>query len=106
MNARRAFGTFAAVAFILAATCAASSAQTWNAWPRDAGWGSVPFFGFGFNWRRSALPTPSYVLHPYPEVPEYVVSSDAVAYCSRRFRSYDPISGTYLSLDGVRRPCP
>jgi hypothetical protein len=31
---------------------------------------------------------------------------DAVAYCMRRFRSYDPRSGTYLGYDGYRHPCP
>jgi hypothetical protein len=28
------------------------------------------------------------------------------AYCSQRFRSYDPASGTYLGYDGLRHPCP
>lgn len=28
------------------------------------------------------------------------------AYCSRRYRSYDPRSGTYLNNDGNRYPCP
>jgi hypothetical protein len=28
------------------------------------------------------------------------------AYCMRRFRSYDPRSGTYLGFDGLRHPCP
>ncbi|MDD1534162.1 MULTISPECIES: BA14K family protein [unclassified Bradyrhizobium] len=28
------------------------------------------------------------------------------AYCSQRFRSYDPGSGTYLGYDGQRHPCP
>jgi hypothetical protein len=32
--------------------------------------------------------------------------SSAVAYCSQRFRSYDPASGTYLGYDGYRHPCP
>jgi hypothetical protein len=31
---------------------------------------------------------------------------DAVAYCMRRFKSYDPQSGTYLGYDGQRHPCP
>jgi BA14K-like protein len=31
---------------------------------------------------------------------------DDVAYCSQRFRSYDPRSGTYLGGDGYRHPCP
>ncbi|MBO0734781.1 MAG: BA14K family protein [Methylocapsa sp.] len=30
----------------------------------------------------------------------------AIAYCSRRFRSYDPRTGTYLGTDGNRHPCP
>jgi hypothetical protein len=33
-------------------------------------------------------------------------NSNAVAYCSQRFRSYDPRSGTYLGYDGYRHPCP
>lgn len=31
---------------------------------------------------------------------------DAVAYCSQRFKSYDPASGTYLGYDGNRHSCP
>lgn len=34
------------------------------------------------------------------------VAGDAVAYCSQRYRSYDPASGTYLGYDGLRHPCP
>ena len=30
----------------------------------------------------------------------------AVAYCMRRFKSYDPGSGTYLGYDGYRHACP
>ncbi len=30
----------------------------------------------------------------------------AVAYCERRYRSYDAASGTYLGYDGRRHPCP
>lgn len=32
--------------------------------------------------------------------------NNAIAYCSQRFRSYDPASGTYLGKDGYRRSCP
>lgn len=31
---------------------------------------------------------------------------DAIGYCMRRYRSYDPQSMTYLGSDGYRRPCP
>lgn len=33
-------------------------------------------------------------------------AGDAHAYCSQRFKSYDPASGTYLGYDGNRHPCP
>jgi hypothetical protein len=33
-------------------------------------------------------------------------NANAVAYCSQRFRSYDPATGTYLGYDGLRHPCP
>ncbi|HTQ81830.1 MAG TPA: BA14K family protein [Pseudolabrys sp.] len=29
-----------------------------------------------------------------------------MAWCARRYRSYDPASGTFLGLDGYRHPCP
>jgi hypothetical protein len=32
--------------------------------------------------------------------------ADDNAYCSQRFKSYDPASGTYLGYDGYRHPCP
>ncbi len=31
---------------------------------------------------------------------------DAIGYCMRRYRSYDPQSMTYMGTDGYRRPCP
>lgn len=34
------------------------------------------------------------------------VYSDAVRYCMRRYRSYDPESGTYIGFDGYQHPCP
>lgn len=33
-------------------------------------------------------------------------ANDAVAYCERRFRSYDAATGTYLGYDGLRHRCP
>lgn len=32
-------------------------------------------------------------------------SSDWVAYCSSKYRSFDPSTGTYMGYDGQRRPC-
>jgi hypothetical protein len=33
-------------------------------------------------------------------------AGDADAYCTQRYRSYDPASRTYLNNDGNRYPCP
>ena len=57
----------------------------------------------------SALAAPYYD-RPYRSYPRSTYygrpSDDAVAYCSSRFRSYDPASGTYLGYDGLRHACP
>ena len=42
-------------------------------------------------------------LEPVPQVAE---EDDALAYCERTFRSFDPASGTYLGYDGERHACP
>ncbi len=39
----------------------------------------------------------------YYDGPSY---RSSVGYCARRFRSYDPGSGTYVGYDGFRHPCP
>jgi hypothetical protein len=88
--------TVALGAYLVLLSCLPSAAQTWNAWPRDQGWGSVPPFGLGFNWRRP------YVV----QGPEYVVTAEEVAYCARRFRTYDATTQTYLARDGLRYYCP
>ena len=38
--------------------------------------------------------------------PRRGASPEAVAACARKYRSYDPRSGTFLSNDGMRKPCP
>ncbi len=30
---------------------------------------------------------------------------DFIAYCSRKYRSFDPVDGTFLATDGNRYPC-
>lgn len=50
--------------------------------------------------------SPSYcgpveVVRPAP-----VYGDPAVAACARRYRSYDPVSQTFLGRDGIRRSCP
>ena len=43
---------------------------------------------------------------PPPPAPVMTTDGDSVAWCARRYRSYDPRSGTYLGSDGYRRACP
>jgi hypothetical protein len=51
---------------------------------------------FGSNPWRAAVPYPSQVV---------IGSARDPSYCVRRFRSYDPVSGTFVGRDGVRHPC-
>lgn len=55
-------------------------------------------------------PAPVYVAPPVYAAPRAygysVEDTDAVAYCSRRFRSYNPETGTYIASGGVVRACP
>jgi hypothetical protein len=38
-------------------------------------------------------------------VNSYAMEEQDSSYCARRYRSYDPASGTYLGYDGRRHPC-
>ena len=58
---------------------------------------SAPYYdGYGPGYYA---PPPGYYAAP-------AADQSAVAYCARRYRSYDPASGTYLNNDGNRYPCP
>jgi MFS family permease len=66
------------------------------------GWG-----GFAAGAALGALLATPYYYRGCPYYYDYGPPSDsAVAYCLRRFKSYDPRSGTYLGYDGYRHPCP
>jgi hypothetical protein len=76
------------------------------------GWGYRRWYGPGIGFATglaigSAFASPYYYA-PAPRVYYGVPSrsSDEIAYCSRRFKSYDVASGTYLGYDGQRHPCP
>jgi hypothetical protein len=57
-------------------------------------------------------PAPVYVAPPVYAAPVpraygySVEDTDAIAYCSRRFKSYNPETGTYIAKGGVVRACP
>jgi hypothetical protein len=52
-------------------------------------------------------PTPGY-LPPAPDHagPPGASAGDPVTYCTQRYRSYNPQTGTYLGTDGQRHHCP
>jgi hypothetical protein len=67
---------------------------------RGGGYGGGIYFGGGPYWGG-----PAYAYDDdYVDAP--VAAGGDVAYCMRRFKSYDPRSGTYLGFDGLRHPCP
>jgi BA14K-like protein len=88
-------------------------------WGRGFGWG----FGAGFLGGAiigSALARP-YYYGPGPYYPYYgpayypppaygpgyyPAPADGGNGCARRYKSYDPASGTFLGHDGARHPCP
>jgi hypothetical protein len=84
-------------------------AVRWRGRGWHGGWG-----GFGAGLAAGAivggLLAAPYYRRPYYDGPAYYYYDDpgvdAVEYCIRRFRSYDPYSGTYLGYDGYRHPCP
>jgi hypothetical protein len=65
-------------------------------------YGYGPYYGPGPYY----APPPAVYGAPGPVYGPAPVAGNAVAYCSQRFRSYDPASGTYLGFDGLRHPCP
>ena len=91
----------------------AAGADVEMVWGRGFGWG----FGAGLLGGAivgGALAAPYY--GPYYYGPGYYppaygpgyypAPAGDPAYCARRYRSYDPATGTFLGYDGVRHPCP
>ncbi len=79
----------------------------WRHHNRGWGWGAgAAGFAAGALLGSALAPRPYYYYGPpvYAYQPGY--SGDAEGYCLRRFRSYDPRSGTYMGYDGRRHPCP
>jgi hypothetical protein len=66
--------------------------------------------GYGYGAGVVIGTTPFWGAPAYGYDDDYYVDAPAaggdVAYCMRRFRSYDPRSGTYLGNDGYRHACP
>lgn len=68
-------------------------------------YGPGPAYGYNYGPTYYAAPEPV-IVNPYTYGGGGYAGGDAEAYCMRRYRSYDPASGTYLNNDGNRYPCP
>jgi hypothetical protein len=77
------------------------------------------YYGYSYDPGYSYAPAPGYSYGPAPGNYNYGYSYSPgynsygyspgqrdAAYCTQRYRSYDPSSGTYLGYDGIRHPCP
>jgi hypothetical protein len=83
---------------------------------------AAPYYGYGPYYPGPYYPPPAPVYYGYPPPPPGypppgpgyapppgaagASAGDPVAYCTQRYRSYNPQSGTYLGIDGQRHPCP
>jgi len=65
---------------------------------------SRPWYGYGYGPSAYGYPYDTYDTYAYE--PGYSLGGDDIGYCQQRFRSYDPVSRTYLGYDGLRHPCP
>lgn len=67
--------------------------------PWGSFWGGVVggWLGSQLNRERPAADAPDEALEPW--------SREWYAFCSRRYRSFNPDDGTYLAFDGERRFC-
>lgn len=74
-------------------------------------WGGAPYYdyyapGYGYGWNPGGyIPAPGYAPAPGYER-GYQAGAADVASCMERFRSYDPVSRTYMGRDRRRHPCP
>jgi hypothetical protein len=63
-------------------------------------YGVAPGYTYGYSYPNYAY-APAYGdAYAYSEAP-----AGGTGYCARRYRSYDPASGTYMGYDGVRHVC-
>jgi len=87
-------------------------------WNRRRGFRGGPSISFGFGVGPDYYGDDSYAYNDYPAYDDsyayygnddgYVSANAGAdpAYCTQRYRSYDPASGTFLGYDGQRHPCP
>jgi hypothetical protein len=85
-------------------------------WDNRPGWGYRPGYGAGYAVGAAALgaglASSAYYggydsgYYGYADDQAYAASSDPIAECARRFKTYDPASQTYIKRKGERASCP
>ena len=100
---------FAAGALIGGAAAAVTQPWWGSGYSYYGDYGYYPGYAYGPGYGAA----PAYAYAPdydqgyvHGTAPGYAGAGRDDAYCSQRFRSYDPASGTYLGYDGIRHPCP
>jgi hypothetical protein len=104
----RSFKTIAAVSLALVVSAGMAEARSRHGghWHGGGGWGVGA--GIAAGALLGGLLAAPYYRDPYYYAPGYYgpLPGDPVAYCMRRFKTYDPRSGTYRGYDGYLHPCP
>jgi hypothetical protein len=102
------FGGLAGLAAgVIGGTVAAATSPLWA--PGYYGYYPGYAYGYapGYAYDNTYSYVPGYAYSPgYTYDQGYAMGGRNDAYCSQRYRSYDPASGTFLGYDGVRHPCP
>lgn len=99
------WGPGAVAADIVGGAVAAATSPLWA--PGYYDYYSGPGYAYGPAYVAPAYaPPPVYAAPDTTAVAESGPTSDGVAYCESRFRSYDPATGMYLGYDGRHHPCP
>jgi len=81
-------------------------------WHHRGGWGHRGYYnrgyhrGYGWGPAIGGLAAGAIIGGAIANSQAQAGMADADAYCSQRYRSYDPASGTYLGYDGNRHSCP
>jgi hypothetical protein len=75
-------------------------------------YGYRPYYAPGYYYGPPGpyYPAPGYGAPPagygYGPPPAGAVAGDPSGYCAKKYRSYDPATGTFMGKDGARHPCP
>jgi hypothetical protein len=68
--------------------------------------GPAPYYAYDEPSYAYGEPSYTYSEPAYTYTERSYVDNDMDAYCAARFRTYDPVTHTYMGYDGLRHSCP